>query len=133
MTKLGRLEGKMMFQQNSLATFLIFGAFVIVAGCATTQTDTTQAALSPTSDVSADDGAAKEAASETETKTVADAAAVETDPKDEVVCKQYKITGSNLRRKRLCKTRQQWDDDRAASRRAIDDLNSREANPLGSQ
>ena len=116
-------------QQNRLANFFIFGAFVIVAGCATTQTDTTQAALSPTSDVSAADDATQEAAPETETKKVADAAAVEEDPMDKVVCKKYKVTGSNLRRKSICKTRRQWEEDRANARKAMDDMNSRETNP----
>jgi len=42
--------------------------------------------------------------------------------KDKVICKTDRSTGSLTRKKRICRTRAQWDEISAAARKGVDDL-----------
>jgi hypothetical protein len=48
-----------------------------------------------------------------------------------MICREMGVTGSRLDTKRVCMTREQWDDARRDARDAVEQAQTRQTNPKG--
>ncbi|MEM9495054.1 MAG: hypothetical protein AAGA09_03545 [Pseudomonadota bacterium] len=95
-------------------------AILLLGACATTQSGENVAATSATASQVQTSDAAEGAAPVAQTAS----ADGQLDP-DKVICKNLRITGSRIARRKICKTRKEWEREAAATRQGADQFINR--------